>query len=95
MYMYFPSFSLENKLFGIYQNSVLPVEELEFAELKTPLVKTFFPPINVWDVGGRCSSEWKDTIRPKIISLVIIFVVLQVRQVDLTLYGEMITKIIR
>ena len=38
------SFSLENKLFGIHQTSFLPVEALEFSELKTPLVYTFFPP---------------------------------------------------
>ena len=44
VYMYFPSFSLENKPFGIHQTSFLPVEALEFSELKTPLVYTFFPP---------------------------------------------------
>ena len=43
--MYFPSFSLENKLFAIHQTSFSPVEELEFSELKTPLVYTFSPPI--------------------------------------------------
>ena len=42
--MYFSSFSLENKLFGKHQTSLLPVEALEFSELKTPLVYTFFPP---------------------------------------------------
>ena len=31
--MYFPAFSLENKLFGIHQASFLPVETLEFSEL--------------------------------------------------------------
>ena len=44
MYMYFPAFSLETKLFGIHQTSFLPVEALEFSELKTPLVYAFFPP---------------------------------------------------
>ena len=39
----FPSFSLENKLFGIHQTSFFPVQALEFSELKTPLVYTFFP----------------------------------------------------
>ena len=47
MYMYFASFSLENKLFGIHQTSFLPVETLEFSELKTPSVYTFFPPISI------------------------------------------------
>ena len=42
----FPAFSLENKLFGIHQTSFLPVEALEFSELKIPLVYTCFPPIN-------------------------------------------------
>ena len=37
-YMYFHSFSLESKRFGIHQTSILPVEALEFSELKTPLV---------------------------------------------------------
>ena len=41
--MYFLPFSLENKLFGIHQTSFLPAEALEFSELKTPLVYTFFP----------------------------------------------------
>ena len=40
----FSIFSLTNKLFGIHQTSFLPVEALEFSELKTPLVYTFFPP---------------------------------------------------
>ena len=44
VYMYFPAFSLETKLFGIHQTSFLPVEALEFSELKTPLVYAFFPP---------------------------------------------------
>ena len=39
--MYFPSFSLENKLFGIHK-PFLPVEAREFSELKTPSVHTFF-----------------------------------------------------
>ena len=30
VYMYFPSLSLENKLFGIHQTSFLPVEALSF-----------------------------------------------------------------
>ena len=34
--------SLENKLLGIHQTSFLPVEALEFSELKTPLVYTVF-----------------------------------------------------
>ena len=41
VYMYFHSFSPENKLFGIHQSSFLLFEELEFSELKTPLVYTF------------------------------------------------------
>ena len=45
VYTYFPSFSLENKVFGIHQTSFLPVVALEFSELKTPLVYTFFAPI--------------------------------------------------
>ena len=44
MYMYFLSFSHENKLFGIHLTSFLSVGALEFSELKTPLVYTFFPP---------------------------------------------------
>ena len=36
-------FSLESKLFGFHQTSFLPVEALEFSELKTPLGYTFFP----------------------------------------------------
>ena len=32
-------------LFGIHQTSFLPVEALEFSELKTPLVYAFCPPI--------------------------------------------------
>ena len=43
--MFFPLFSLENQLFGIHQTSFSPVGEVEFSELKTPLVYTFFPPI--------------------------------------------------
>ena len=43
VYTYFPSFSLENKLFGRHQTSFLPFEALEFSELKTPLVYTFCP----------------------------------------------------
>ena len=43
MYMHFSFFSFENKLFGIHQTPFLPVEALEFSELKTPLVYTFFP----------------------------------------------------
>ena len=39
--MYYPSFSLENKLLGIHQTSFLPVEALEFSVLQTPLVYTF------------------------------------------------------
>ena len=45
VYMYFPCSSLENKLFGTHQTSFLPVEALEFSELKAPLVHTFFPPM--------------------------------------------------
>ena len=41
--MYFPSFPLENKLFGIHPTCFLPVEALKFSELKTPLAYTFFP----------------------------------------------------
>ena len=41
MYMYFPPFSLENKLLGIHQTSFLPIEAREFSELKTPLVYIF------------------------------------------------------
>ena len=40
--MHFPSFSLENKLFWHTPNPFLPVEALEFSELQTPLVYTFF-----------------------------------------------------
>ena len=64
MYMYFPPFSLENKLFGIHQTSFLPVEALEFSELKTPLVYTFFPPkvrtVSVRKNGksGKISKGW-------------------------------------
>ena len=43
VYMYFPSVSLEHKLFGIHQTSFLLAEALEFSEPKTPLVYTFFP----------------------------------------------------
>ena len=35
-------FSLANKLFGIHQTCFVPVEALEFSELKTPLVYTLF-----------------------------------------------------
>ena len=41
VYVSFPSFSLENKLFAIHQTSFWPVEAFEFSELKTPLVHTF------------------------------------------------------
>ena len=44
VYMYFPAFPLENKLYGIHQTSFLPVKELDFSELKTPLVYTLFLP---------------------------------------------------
>ena len=45
VYMYFPPFSLDNKLFGITPNLFFwPVETLEFSELKTPLVYTFSLP---------------------------------------------------
>ena len=48
-------FSLENKLFGIHQTSCLPVEALEFSELKTPLVYTFLPPSIALSLASRSS----------------------------------------
>ena len=44
MYMLFSFFSLKTQLFGIYQTSFLPVDALEFSELKTSLVYTFVTP---------------------------------------------------
>ena len=52
MYLYFTPFSLENKLFGMHQTSFLPVEALEFSELTTPLVYTFFPPKQRHECNG-------------------------------------------
>ena len=53
MFLHFSFFSLENKLFGVHQTPFLPVEVLEFLELKTPLVYTFFPPRVLSDLLHR------------------------------------------
>ena len=42
VHMHFSFFPLKNKLFDIHQTPLLPVEALEFSDLKTPLVYTFF-----------------------------------------------------
>ena len=60
--MYFPSFSLENKLFGIHQTSFLPVEALEFSELKTSLVYTFFPPKQAQRCHQRTHTQLLDVV---------------------------------
>ena len=43
VYVFSFFFSFENKLSREHQTSFLPVEALEFSELKIPLVYTFFP----------------------------------------------------
>ena len=58
----FPLIPLKTSVFGFHQTSFLPVQALEFSELKTPLVYTFslryFSPPGIWAIISTFGGDF-------------------------------------